>query len=272
MEDHLPSGVIKTISYSPSDSVITVQGRSPVEIRVRDSQGRMTGMVNGEMKEGIPNSLYHRDSKTVIIFSPTDEYSYEIVGTGDGGYELEINSANGEKVTTFTADVTTSFGAVHEYTIGWDVLSQGGDGVTVRIDDDGDGAFERSMVSDNRLTQDEYSPVTAVTSDGLYPSAWGDMKRTVLLQNYPNPFNPETWIPYQLAEDADVTVRIYNTSGQLIKMLDVGHKPAGIYADKNKAVHWDGRNSADELVANGVYFYTISADSFRSTKKMTIAK
>ena len=37
--------------------------------------------------------------------------------------------------------------------------------------------------------------------------------KTVLLANYPNPFNPETWIPYRLAEDADVKLTIYDQSG-----------------------------------------------------------
>ena len=39
---------------------------------------------------------------------------------------------------------------------------------------------------------------------------------TELLQNYPNPFNPETWIPYQLAEDAFVTLTIYDTAGRVV--------------------------------------------------------
>jgi flagellar hook assembly protein FlgD len=75
-----------------------------------------------------------------------------------------------------------------------------------------------------------------------------------------------------LADDADVAIRIYDAAGQLIRTLDLGHKQAGFYTDKDKAVHWDGRNSAGEKVASGVYFYTLYARSFRSTKKMTVAK
>ena len=52
----------------------------------------------------------------------------------------------------------------------------------------------------------------------------GDIKRTVLLQNYPNPFNPETWIPYQLANDALVTLNIYDQSGQIVRILDMGRQ------------------------------------------------
>jgi hypothetical protein len=93
-----------------------------------------------------------------------------------------------------------------------------------------------------------------------------------LLQNYPNPFNPETWIPYELATDATVTIRIYNTSGQLVRQLDLGSQKAGSYVGKDEAACWDGRNEAGEQVASGVYFYHIQAGSFSATKKMAIVK
>ena len=54
-------------------------------------------------------------------------------------------------------------------------------------------------------------------------------KETALLPNYPNPFNPETWIPYRLAEDAAVTLTIYDTNGIMVRRLDVGHQLAGFY-------------------------------------------
>jgi hypothetical protein len=273
MEGTLSPGVIKTVSYSPSESVITVQGRSPIEIRAYDSQGRVTGTINGEVKEEIPGSLYYKDGKAVIIFSPKETYRYEVAGAGEGEYGLEVNSVDSGKADTFTAaNIPTSPGAVHEYTIDWGVLSKGEKGVTVQIDSDGDGVYERSTTADKEFTQDEYLTVTGVTSDGKYPVTWGDLKRTELLQNYPNPFNPDTWIPYQLADDADVAIRFYDASGQLIRTLDLGHKQMGSYTNREKAAHWDGRNSAGEKVASGVYFYTLYAHSFRSTKKMTVAK
>ena len=95
---------------------------------------------------------------------------------------------------------------------------------------------------------------------------------TSLLPNYPNPFNPETWIPYQLAEAAYVTVRIYAASGPLIRTLKLGHQPIGIYLSRSRAAYWDGRNAAGEPVASGVYFYTLSAGDFTATKKMLVLK
>ena len=97
-------------------------------------------------------------------------------------------------------------------------------------------------------------------------------KETVLLANYPNPFNPETWLPYRLAEPAEVTVRIYAANGSLIRTLVLGHLPAGIYEGRSRAAYWDGRNALGEPVASGVYFYTLSAGDFSATRKMLIRK
>ena len=96
--------------------------------------------------------------------------------------------------------------------------------------------------------------------------------QTALHQNYPNPFNPDTWIPYQLAEDASVTINIYNIRGQLVRKLYFGKKQAGYYVDRSKAAHWDGRNAVSERVANGVYFYTLRAGDFQAIRKMIIIK
>jgi hypothetical protein len=93
-----------------------------------------------------------------------------------------------------------------------------------------------------------------------------------LMQNYPNPFNPETWIPYQLKDDSQVTIKIYSVSGDLIRKLDLGYKSAGMYSDRDKSAYWDGRNEFGEHVSSGIYFYTIKAGDFSATKKMIISK
>ena len=105
---------------------------------------------------------------------------------------------------------------------------------------------------------------------------------TLLLPNYPNPFNPETWIPYRLAEDAFVTLTIYDGRGQVVRTLDVGHQVAAFYESRSKAIYWNGRNEFGEQVASGVYFYHLSASrsglsvphrsDFSATRKMLILK
>ena len=97
-------------------------------------------------------------------------------------------------------------------------------------------------------------------------------KETTLLPNYPNPFNPETWIPYQLAEPAEVTLTIYGVDGRVVRRLALGHQAAGTYQSKSRAAYWDGRNALGEKVASGVYFYTLTAGDFTATRKMLIRK
>ena len=95
---------------------------------------------------------------------------------------------------------------------------------------------------------------------------------TALLTNFPNPFNPETWIPYQLAKPAEVTLTLYDIRGVVVRELKLGHQPAGIYHNRSRAIHWDGRNAFGEKVATGVYFYTLKAGDFTATRKLLIRK
>ena len=96
--------------------------------------------------------------------------------------------------------------------------------------------------------------------------------RTQLLQSYPNPFNPDVWIPYELGEDASVSVEIYNISGQLVRTLHVGMKKRGQYIAKDKAVYWDGRTQLGGPATSGVYFYVLKAGDYVSMRKMAILK
>ena len=97
-------------------------------------------------------------------------------------------------------------------------------------------------------------------------------KETALFANYPNPFNPETWIPYQLAKPADVTLTIYDIQGRVVRDLDLGHQRAGMYQSRTRAAYWDGKNAVGEPVASGVYFYMLTAGDFTATRKMLILK
>ena len=124
----------------------------------------------------------------------------------------------------------------------------------LRASDDGSIAFQRGIANLERLL------------------ALFIPEETALLHNYPNPFNPETWIPYQLAEPADVTIHIYAASGVLVRTLAVGYQPAGIYQYRSRAAYWDGKNEVGESVASGVYFYTLTAGDFTATRKMLIMK
>ncbi len=126
--------------------------------------------------------------------------------------------------------------------------------VQARLADDGSLAFKEGIENLQKLLA------------SLIP------EETALLANYPNPFNPETWIPYQLAESAEVTLTIYDMNGGVIRRLAVGHRAAGMYQSRSRAAYWDGRNQLGEPVASGLYFYTLTADEFTATRRMLILK
>jgi len=111
-----------------------------------------------------------------------------------------------------------------------------------------------------------------LTWDGITPENGFPKGQTALLQNIPNPFNPDTWIPFALDRDCEVTIKIYNVTGKLVRTLDLGYLNAGVYVDKGTAAYWDGKNANGERVSSGVYVYLMEAGSFRAMKKMVIMK
>ena len=141
----------------------------------------------------------------------------------------------------------------------------------------------RSLGSIDITVEQEYSigdsnkSFTAVgKAKWIFDNGWASPTtqsvEPVLGANYPNPFNPETWIPYQLAESANVTLTIHTINGQVVRQLALGYQPAGIYHGLSRAAYWDGRNTQGEPVASGVYFYTLKAGESTVTRKMLIKR
>ncbi len=117
-----------------------------------------------------------------------------------------------------------------------------------------------SIVVDGIEGVDEFSPgvITSVTSKGNYNIP----KRFELNQNYPNPFNPGTVISYQLPKSSFVTLKIYNILGQEIAALITEEQTAG-----NHSISFNAAK-----LSSGVYFCTLKAGNFISTKKMLLLK
>ena len=92
-------------------------------------------------------------------------------------------------------------------------------------------------------------------------------ERFLLSQNYPNPFNPSTRIVYELPGNSRVSLTVYDVLGRSVINLVNKEQTAGRYS-----VVWDGRNSNDNLVNSGVYFYRLDAGSFTETKRMVLVK
>jgi hypothetical protein len=114
---------------------------------------------------------------------------------------------------------------------------------------------------------DNKSPHALIGPDLVSGAGGNTPAANRLDQNVPNPFNPTTSIEFSLVEAADVTLRIYNASGQLVRTLVDGHRAANAHT-----VSWDGRDSRGQTVASGVYFYRLNAGAFVQTRKMVLLK
>ena len=101
----------------------------------------------------------------------------------------------------------------------------------------------------------------AIDESGLTPFEFA------LHQNYPNPFNPETNIQFDVAENSDVNVSIFNIMGQKVATLVNGNMDAGIYHIK-----WNGLSDKGIALPSGMYFYKMKSSEYQSVKKLVLVK
>ena len=101
----------------------------------------------------------------------------------------------------------------------------------------------------------------AIDESGLTPFEFA------LHQNYPNPFNPETNIQFDVAENSDVNVSIFNIMGQKVATLVNGNMDAGIYHIK-----WNGLSDKGIALPSGMYFYEMKSLEYQSVKKLVLVK
>ena len=104
------------------------------------------------------------------------------------------------------------------------------------------------------------------TGSGLNGPSQKEYK-SMLFQNYPNPTISTTRIRYILQEKGEVSLKIYNLAGQLVRILVEGKKEPDEYT-----VIWDGRNEKGEKVPSGSYFYRIVAGDYNSSKKLIMVR
>ena len=178
---------------------------------------------------------------------------------------------SGAKYETFIFDIrdNVTVSGIAGVTIPWHQPKRKSDTqITVELEFDGD------MTTDGTLTFTVGADAIAGYNGPALTAqvAVTAERENALLANFPNPFNPDTWIPYQLEKPTDVTISIHAIDGKLVRTLNLGHQPAGIYRSRSRAAYWDGRNAFGEPVASGLYFYTLTAGDFTATRKMLIQK
>ena len=227
------------------------------------------GWMNGEMAGAAPIALagYTVDNQTPVL-DLLGSVVDEITGLAKEGFRVKAKNLS----TKAALSNVTSVEATDGYNMTFVDLA---DSYAARVGD----VLEISADSPDPLlgikpvrhivTVDDVKNTRIQLEDLI---AYEIPAETELLRNYPNPFNPETWIPYRLAEDADVSLTIYDTSGALVRSIDIGHQTAAVYETRAKAIYWDGRNRFGEQVASGIYFYSLSTGDFSATRKMVILK
>ena len=190
----------------------------------------------------------------------------DTMSIGDGGYAVNVRNLRTGAIVTETLDARGYFAATWA-DLNRKAVVEMGDRVEVSVQDSSGAIVSGPFTYE--VKQDQIRNTLLKVQIKL-----GDIIPTnaALLQNYPNPFNPETWIPYYLKDADSVSIKVYNSTGQLIKTLDLGRKDAGVYVSRSNAAYWDGKNEAGEIVSSGIYFYTINSGKFTATKKMVIKK
>ena len=136
----------------------------------------------------------------------------------------------------------------HEFEDSSDIVKQGGE-------------FKYEVVLNDSIQQSILGEITVVTTNHLIPA------ELALRQNYPNPFNPTTTILFDVPRPTQVSIKIYDAAGRLVRTLWDKVTAAGFHS-----VAWKGDNNQNQQVASGVYFYRLHADSRTITKKMVILR
>ena len=198
-----------------------------------------------------------------------DAWAFVVSGHLDGkaafdGYQVIVRNLRTN--STITTSVRDDYFAAATADLARRSVVEVGDVIEVRVIGP-DQNVESHTLNFEVTPEDLANAVLSIRLDSI-----GQPKLTQLLQNFPNPFNPETWIPYQLETAADVTLQIYNTSGAIVRTLDLGFKGQGFYMTRSRAAYWDGRNNLGEQVASGIYFYSLQTPDFSATRKMLILK
>jgi hypothetical protein len=250
---------------APGDGFPIEAGKGYIINVLEPTEVELLGTIWGNvfLPEAAPPATHGSAWAIVVSGSVLDG---ETMSARDRTYIATVKNLRTGAVATEIVDADGYFAAAWA-DLSRKAVAEAGDRVEVAVIDGSGDVVSGPLVSE--ITPDEIR--NAVVNVRL---RLGDIipAKPALLQNYPNPFNPETWIPYQLVEDVDVSIKVFDVAGQLVKTLDLGHKAAGAYTSRSKAAYWGGTNEFGEHVASGLYFYNIQAGEFAATRKLVISK
>ncbi|MFO7527071.1 MAG: YCF48-related protein [Ignavibacteriaceae bacterium] len=239
----------------------------------RDHAGVMWRTTNGGFKwtaESVsPDEVFDfhlQDSLNIVALSGDPEYIFPTVLVKSTNAGADWISTN---LQLFFISWAIDFRNVNEAWsasgINFLFSSDGGDNWSVKETPDSAAVFDIQFVND--------TVGFACGQDGVILKYTGStvniddepiilIENFELYQNYPNPFNPSTTISYQIPEESNVSLKVYNLLGSEVAVLVNEEKPAGIY---------EVEFISDNL-SSGIYFYTLNAGNFIKTKKMILLR
>jgi len=283
------TGDLWVVDYTSGDDVLTINGDHVVN--VVPGVGSFYASIFDVDQNGYPNIFVGSGRGQVITSTelvgtdPRDpsQYQTKVIYTGENDVFSNITVVDSGGTVTTSLSRPSTFASK--------VLSEwNGNG----LDFDGDGHYEliasfQGNVDSTTTTTYTYNgtswdtTVTKVVNDknwiimhlensegnvGVKDITFITPDDYKLLPNYPNPFNPTTNIEYVLPLQKNITIRIYNMLGQVVRTLVNNElKSAG-----HHSVQWNGFNDAGMKVASGAYIYSLEWGNFRKTNKMMLMK
>jgi hypothetical protein len=260
------------LSWTPTSQQI---GNNLVSFKIDDNNGLQD---SASFSITVLDSLSSTGS---ITFNKPYFYSYEdnpIVTVRDVNLNLSPTKIDSEQIHIYSgADndgidlvltETNANSGVFTKRFGITKNSSGNDMLNTASEDSITAVYIDEFPADTLVTTSYFiDSVTVDVQEDLVPNP----QKYQINNAFPNPFNPTTTIQYYLPENANVNISIYNSLGQLIKVL--------VHEEKSRGSHmvkWDGRNLFGNIVNSGIYFYRFEANGKKGektiTKKMILLK
>jgi hypothetical protein len=236
-----------------------VEGCRYYRVSYLDPDGYMSGYSNeaSECTAG-PDLI----PPTVSVTYPNGGESFEPGDTVNVQWTADDNRGVDSVSIYYSENAGTDFtllasGEANDLIFEWIAPDISSDSCVVRV-----VAYDTGLLTGEAVSDSLFTVRAVATGDELPAVTWA------LSQNFPNPFNPVTTIRYDVrAGGGQVSLRVFDVSGRLVRTLVDGHEVEG-----SKAVTWNGTNDRGQSVASGIYFYRMAAPGFTETKKMVLLR
>jgi hypothetical protein len=224
---------------------------------------------NGDVHKCVPKDDKFKYHGTVSAEHTgiSDEFSVTLCVTdGSGSWSNSMIRDRDER------GITLSW-SDFDFAESFNVYRSDGSGIYTKLNDaplPENTSYTDANVIDGVTYEYKFGIILPDGEEATFPLTVGPNVRptsATLLANVPNPMNTETVIRYGLPADADVSLKVYDLTGSLVKTLVNGSVDAGYYS-----ALWNGTNEAGQTVANGVYFYRLTAGDFSQSRKMVVLR